>query len=63
MPGRSLCMFDKLSCEDTAAAAYEALADCRCHNCGDLTDSADGLCSDLCRDEAAGTVDWNANEG
>lgn len=56
-------MFDKLSIEDTREAAYyEAMEDCRCKNCGRLTDSVDGYCSDLCRDEAGGWVDWNANQ-
>jgi hypothetical protein len=57
--------FDKLSCEDTPAAAvaeayFEAMAE-GCANCGAPV-SEGPFCSHLCEDEANGTVDWNANE-
>lgn len=63
-------MFEKLSCEDVPAAAlYEAYIEAHkveaktgnCANCG--APSTDPFCSDFCRDEAGGYVDWNVNEG
>jgi hypothetical protein len=62
-------MFDKLSCEDTPEAAqFEAYFEAHAaeDSCGCGAPSEPGsapYCSDLCRDEAEGSVDWNANEG
>ena len=65
---------DKLTCEDCAAAGWygdyvEAMAPvvevgpAFCANCGgEMDPQAGSFCSDLCRDEADGMVDWNAAE-